>query len=57
MFVNVAQFKLSNYSGDFDKKIKYLSDEINSIFENPKLISIVKGDDWEDLPFDWAGMK
>ena len=50
-------FKLSNYTGDFEIKIESFSLYIDSIFQNPDLKTIVKGEKWEKIPFDWTGIK
>ena len=54
---NRAVFRLSHYDGGFFEKIKQIVERINSFLSDPLFDPILSGHDWEEIPFDWAGMR
>ncbi len=50
-------FKLEKYQGCFEEKINSFLLFIENEFKNNQLIKIINGEFWEDIPFDWAGMR
>lgn len=50
-------FKLASYSGDTNDRWIGLRNFLNDAFRLTPLSKILLGDTWEDIPFDWAGIK
>jgi hypothetical protein len=57
VLVSANQYKLSNYDGSFENRVELFSEYLDSLLQNPDLNLILKGDDWEKVSFDWAGMR
>jgi hypothetical protein len=53
----LEQFKLINRAGSFEDKVDSLAKHLNELLENDALNCIVKGDFWERVYFNWAGMR
>lgn len=52
-----GMFKLETYSGNLDEKMKAISENIGSMIVDQGMRDILEGKDWEDIPFDWTGLK
>ncbi len=50
-------FKLSSYSGEYKERLKKFFDFLSSVLSNSAMQEILKGNAWEDIPFDWTGIK
>lgn len=53
----VATLDSINNINAFDKKVKHLADFLNSLLKDDDLNGIMRGDHWQEVYFDWAGMK
>ncbi|GAA6167976.1 hypothetical protein [Sessilibacter corallicola] len=53
----IDAFRLLSYSGSFSDRLDAFFIYLESIFSMPELMNILSGTEWEDVPFDWAGMK
>lgn len=53
----VSPFKLANYSGGFEERLCSFVVYLNGLLNKNELSSILRGDSWESVTFDWAGMK
>jgi hypothetical protein len=50
-------FKLSSYGGKPDQRWSQFLNFLNTAFSISSLKEILRGNAWEDIPFDWAGIK
>jgi len=50
-------FKFSQFSGNFSSQLKQLLARINLFLSDDSLEPILNGESWEEIPFDWAGMR
>ena len=57
MAVKNSAFSLSNYVGSIDLQMSGFWDFLQSVFSDPIMREIIKGETWEDIPFDWTGIK
>lgn len=55
--ITTKHLHLHKYTGSFNEKIKHYVDYLNSTLENKDLVSILAGKTWQNVPFDWAGMR
>lgn len=53
----IDSFRLSSYSGEFSERLDLFFMYLESIFSIPELMNILSGREWEEVPFNWAGMK
>lgn len=51
------QFKLAKYSGNIEQQMEAFSNFLEKVFTDGLMLEILTDQRWEDLPFDWAGIR
>ena len=51
------KFHIGSYNGNFLEQVTALFLYFTSIFTADDFLPIITGEKWEDVPFDWAGMR
>lgn len=55
--VDQNMFKLSNYAGSSEDKFGAFFEYLNLILNDNAVQGILRGEVWEEIPFDWTGIK
>jgi len=53
----IDKFKLSSFQGEKVSQVRSFSSYLSDVLLNKELSSMLKGESWETVPFDWMGMK
>lgn len=51
------KFQLRHYSSDFEKAVEGFFSFFKSLIDDPKLKKVISGQRWENVEFNWGGMK
>lgn len=55
--VDLGSFKLASYDGDLQSRLRGFVEWLRVVLDTPGLAEIFRGEHWEDVAFDWAGMR
>jgi len=54
---NEKSFKLEGYHGTLNDRLKLFSEFLGDVFSQKNMNLILSGANWEELPFDWSGIR
>ena len=57
MFKSYDALRLTSYDGEFHERVDSFLIYLSGIFSTTPLVNVLEGDIWENVPFDWAGMR